>query len=204
MALFKKKKDNVNEEVNKNEELRDMLSEAYDDIMKNGVQQDNNAEKADNSKNSAPVDLSNEIFEMNVRKFQKEKNQENLLAVLRMLPGRKFIVPSISNMDESIERDGDKIKLKEGVVLNPALLTAKDGKVFIPLFTKEKEMVQKSPSGINLRMKFEQCVSMVFNDKNPIWAVVINPFTDNMIIGEDLLRQMFVPVEKEENKKSNQ
>lgn len=201
MALFKKKKndENIQETTENNEELRDIISDAYDDIMKNGIHREE-TQKQENTVPAGGADINNEIFEMNVRKFMKEQNQENLLAVLRMLPGRKFIVPSISNMKDSIERDGDKIKLKDGVVLNPALLTAKDGKVFVPVFTKEKEMVQKSPSGINLRMKFEQCVSMVFNDKNPIWAIVINPFTDNMILGEDLLKQMYVRADDKKDK----
>ena len=39
---------------------------------------------------------------------------------------------------------------------------------------------------------------MVYDEKNPVEAVVINPFTENMIIGIDLLKMVFKEKKKEE------
>ena len=64
--------------------------------------------------------------------------------------------------------------------------------------TDEESMVQKSPSGVLLKLNFEQCVTVVYDEKNPVEAVVINPFTENMIIGIDLLKMVFKEKKKEE------
>lgn len=200
MALFKKNKDQEDVKVEKDSKnessLKEEISDAYDDIMNN--RRDNKPEEPAAEQNTqGEADFENVIFKANVKKFVENKTQENLLAVLKMLPGRKFLLPSASNMEDPFEKVGNELKLKEGAVINPALLTAKDEKVFLPIFTDENEMTQKSPSGVILKFNFEQCVSIVYNEQNPVWAVVINPFTDNMIIGNDLLRMVFKEKKKE-------
>ena len=77
-------------------------------------------------------------------------------------------------------------------------MTSTDKKVFLPIFTDEESMVQKSPSGVLLKLNFEQCVTVVYDEKNPVEAVVINPFTENMIIGIDLLKMVFKEKKKED------
>lgn len=192
MGLFKKNKKNetvVDEPVKQEDTLKDEISKAYDEIMANGVQGDKQEEKkAEPMPNG---NFENEIFKAKVKAFKEKKTQETLLDVMKMLSGRRFLLPSVSNMKEPFEKAGDRMQLKKGAILNPALLTAKDEKVFLPIFTDEQSMTQKSPSGVILKFAFEQCVSIVYDKKNPVCAVVINPFTENMIIGEDLLRMVF-------------
>ncbi|MCD8180520.1 MAG: SseB family protein [Firmicutes bacterium] len=201
MALFKKNKKNVAEEesVKKDDALRDDISKAYDDIMTNGLPNENE-EKKESEKKPEPaggVSFETEVFKSKIKQFREKKTQETLLDVIKMLPGREFLLPSVSNMKEPFEKADGKIKLKKGAAFNPALLTSKDNKVFLPIFTDEQSMKQKSPSGVILKFKFEQCVSIVYDEKNPVWAVVINPFTENMIIGDDLLKMVFKPKKKE-------
>ena len=116
-----------------------------------------------------------------------------------MLSGRKFLLPSVCNVEDPFEKlENGNVRLKEGTVFNPAFLTSTDKKVFLPIFTDEESMVQKSPSGVLLKLNFEQCVTVVYDEKNPVEAVVINPFTENMIIGIDLLKMVFKETKKEE------
>ena len=141
----------------------------------------------------------NEVFKSKVKAFKQERNQQNLIAVLKMLSGRKFLLPSVCNVEDPFEKlENGNVRLKEGTVFNPAFLTSTDKKVFLPIFTDEESMVQKSPSGVLLKLNFEQCVTVVYDEKNPVEAVVINPFTENMIIGIDLLKMVFKEKKKEE------
>lgn len=200
MGLFNKKKKDTEASapIMQDDALKDEISKAYDEIMAGGAEETRGEQPAA-AENSAQIgDMSDELFKSRIQAFKAEHTQENLLAVIKMLPKRQFVLPSVSNMEEPVEKDGDKARLKEGAVLNPALLNSKDGKVFLPIFTSDKEMTQKSPSGIVLKLPFEQCVGIVYDEKNPVKAVVINPFTDNMIIGEELLRQVFIPKKKDE------
>ena len=199
MGLFKKKKkEKVNEETIKHDDaLRDDISKAYDEIMANGV----GGEKTEETPKQEPQPqgyFETEVFKSKIKNFKEKKTQEALIEVIKMLPGRRFLLPSVSNMKEPFENVNGEMKLKKGAVINPALLTAQDKKVFLPIFTDEQAMTQKSPSGIMLKFSFEQCVSIVYDEKNPVWAVAINPFTENMIIGEDLLKMVFKKQKKED------
>ena len=199
MAIFKKNKKEETKKVSTQEdnELKDEISKAYDEIMSG-----NKEEKAEEQPQQAPKDdiaFENEVFKSKVKAFKQERNQQNLIAVLKMLSGRKFLLPSVCNVEDPFEKlENGNVRLKEGTVFNPAFLTSSDKKVFLPIFTDEESMVQKSPSGVLLKLNFEQCVTVVYDEKNPVEAVVINPFTENMIIGIDLLKMVFKEKKKDE------
>jgi len=198
MAFFKRKKSekNTEKETNvTNDALKEDISKAYDEIMAKGT-----AEEKPEQPQAVPTgNFESEVLKSKIKTFKEKKSQESLFDVIKLLPGRQFLIPSVSNMKEPFENVNGEVKLKKGAVLNPALLTGNDQKVFLPIFTDEQAMVQKSPSGAVLRFTFEQCVSIVYNQKNPVCAIVINPFTENMIFGEDLLRMAFKEQKKEEN-----
>lgn len=196
MGFFRKKKQEKPAEKNtvKDDALKEDISKAYDEIMSNGTDADKQEETSSAAQNN---DFENELFKTRVKIFKEKKTQETLNEVIKLLPGRKFLVPSVSNMKEPFENIDGKIKLKQGAVFNPALLTGTDKKVFLPIFTDEEAMVQKSPSGVILRFSIEQCVGIVYNKKNPVAAIAVNPFTENMVIGEDLLRMVFQEKTKE-------
>lgn len=200
MAIFKKnKKEEITKNTTENDnKLKDEISKAYDDIM--------NADKTHNEENSVGSekqnDFDNEVFKSRIKAFKQERNQQNLLAILKLLQGRVFLLPSVSNMEEPLEKTENGVKLKQGASFNPALLTGGDNQVFLPIFTDEAAMTQKSPSGVVLKMKFEQCVTIVFDEKNPVAAVTINPFTENMVIGMDLLKMIFKEKKQDDEKQS--
>lgn len=199
MAIFKKNKNNEEETKTvsaQDAELKDEISKAYDEIMSG-----NKEEKTEEQPEKQPDDIAfeNEVFKTKVKAFKQERNEKNLLAVLKMLSGRKFLLPSVCNVKDPFEKlENGNVRLKEGTVFNPAFLTSSDKKVFLPIFTDEESMVQKSPSGVLLKLNFEQCVTVVYDEKNPVEAVVINPFTENMIIGIDLLKMIFKEKKTEE------
>lgn len=198
MAFFKRKKSekNTEKETNvTNDALKEDISKAYDEIMAKGTTE----EKSEQPQATPTGNFESEVLKSKIKTFKEKKSQESLFDVIKLLPGRQFFIPSVSNMKEPFENVNGEMKLKQGAVLNPALLTGNDQKVFLPIFTDEQAMVQKSPSGVVLKFTFEQCVSVVYNQKNPVSAIVINPFTENMIFGEDLLRMAFKEQKKEEN-----
>lgn len=198
MGLFKKNKKKENEThetVNKDDALRNELSDAYDELTSGGAKNES-ADGGEVKEQPAAGDFNTEILKTRIKIFKDKKNQESLIELLKLLPNREFLLPAVANMPEPFEKVGDKMKMKEGAALNPALLTSKDNKVFLPVFTDETSMTRKSPSGIMLKFKFEQCVGIVYDKSNPVCAIVLNPFTENMIIGEELLRMIFKPAEK--------
>ena len=127
MGLFKKKKKStVNEEtVKRDDALRDDISKAYDEIMANGV----GGEKREETPKQEPQsqgDFETEVFKSKIKNFKEKKTQEALVEVIKMLPGRRFLLPSVSNMKEPFENVNGEMKLKQGAVINPALFTAQD------------------------------------------------------------------------------
>ena len=155
MGLFKKKKlENTPEEtVNQNDTLKEDISKAYDEITAKSTSDEKQEEGDEGAKGG---EFENELFKSRIKIFKEKKNQEALNEVMKLLPGRKFLVPSVSNMKEPFDNSDGKIQLKKGAVFNPALLTGTDKKVFLPVFTDEEAMVQKSPSGVILRLSIEQ------------------------------------------------
>lgn len=195
MGLFKKKvKAEVKNDTSseRNDELKEDISKAYDELMSGGESEQTIPEPS--AEKNAGFEM--EILKTKINDFRDKKSQEALFDVLKLLPGKEFLLPSVSNEKEPFENVDGKMKLKKGAVLNPALLTAQDKKIFLPIFTDEKSMTQKSPSGVVLRFRFEQCVDIVMNKENPVGAIVINPFSENMILGDDLLKMAFKKVEK--------
>ena len=202
MGLFgKKKKEETTYETERlDSEMRDELSKAYDELM-SGEAKTDEAEDAPKENTVDAADFENEVFKAKIRKFKEAKTQETLVDVIQLLAGRKFLLPSVSNMKNPFENKNGKPVLKKGAVLNPALLSSQDKKTYLPIFTDNDAMKQKSPSGVVLQFNFEQCVGIVYNKKNPVQAIVINPFTENFILSEELLKQVFKEVDKQtENK----
>ena len=196
MGLFskKKKEEPINEQERLDEDMRDDISKAYDELISGGS--DNTAETEESKKTTAPEgSFEAELIKSKINTFKEKKTNEALSEIFKAIAGKKFFVPSIANMKEPYEIVDGAVKLKDGVKLSPALLTA-NKTMYLPIFTDEKSIVQKSPSGINIQYSFEQCVGIVYNKKNPIKAIVINPFTENFIIGEELLKAVFKQVEK--------
>lgn len=196
MGIFNRKKNTEQHSDSErlDENLRDDLSKAYDELMSG----ENNTEEetTDNQQSAVPAgDFEAELLKSKIRTFKEKKTQGALIEVMKMLEGRKFYLPSVSNMKEPLENVNGEVKLKKGAVLNPALLTSKDKKTYLPVFTDEKSMVQKSPSGIVIQYNISQCIGIVYNKKNPVTAIVINPFTENFIIGEELLKSVFKKIE---------
>ena len=198
MALFGKKKreETTHETERLDSDMRDELSKAYDELMNGDASSgENEGEPKENTVDAA--DFENEVFKAKIRKFKEAKTQETLVDVIQLLAGRMFLLPSVSNMKNPFENKNGKPVLKKGAVLNPALLSSQDKKTYLPIFTDEDAMKQKSPSGVVLKFSFEQCVGIVYNKKNPVQAIAINPFTENFILNEELLKQVFKQVEKQ-------
>ncbi len=196
MGIFKKKKqDNPQTDAPKeqNDVLKDDISKAYDELISGDNEPADEPREPMGEQN---INLEMEILKSKIDDFKDKKTQESLFEVLKLLPGKEFLAPSVSNMKEPFENVDGQMKLKKDAVLNPALLTAQDKKIFLPLFTDEKAMTQKSPSGVILRFKFDQCLEIAANEDNPVSAIVINPFSENMILGEELIKTAFKRVEK--------
>lgn len=202
MGLFNRKKKEQKPEINEEERLdevtREDISKAYDELMKGNATPEGEKEPEINPETEpqSKEEFDNEVLKAKLRKFKETKSQETFAEIIQMIMGRNFLLPSISNMKEPMEKVNGKVRLKPGVILNPVLLASNDKTMYLPLFTDEKSMTQKSPSGINLQYKFEQCLGIIYNEKNQAKAIVINPFTENFILGEELLKKVFVKVDK--------
>ena len=201
MGLFsrKKKEEPENEKERLEENMRDDISKAYDELISGAAKTEKAQSTPEGSGEkitiTADPNLGAEIIKLKIKMFKEKKTNEALTEVFKAVSGKKFLVPSVANMKEPLEMKDGALKLKAGVKLTPALLSSNQT-TYLPIFTDEKSIVQKAPSGINLQYNFEQCVGIVYNKKNPVKAIVINPFTENFIISEQLLKAVFKQVDK--------
>lgn len=196
MGLFgkKKKEDAVNEQERLDKDMRDDISKAYDELISGGAREAEE-EKHEEEAPAFAGSMEAELIKSKIKTFKEKKTNEALADVFKIISGKKFFIPSVSNMKNPVEVKDGEIKIKPGATFSPALLTA-NKTTYLPIFTDEKSIVQKSPSGVNIQYTFEQCVGIVYNKKNPVKAIVINPFTENFTISEELLKAVFKQIDK--------
>lgn len=135
---------------------------------------------------NVPVD--NSVIKGLIDKFNADRNQENMQAVVECLqkPETLVCIPAqIMTTQENQEKlqKGGNVEIKGEMRINPMILTDKEGKKIFPIFSGEDtipEDVRKSTPKVN--MPFAQCINML-GTMTDVEAFVLDPFTANIRIG---------------------
>ncbi len=127
------------------------------------------------------IDVRNEKLEELVAAYAKEKTKEALNTLLNHLRTCRVLVPAMLN---------DK---KQPI---PAFLKSKEDVIYLPIYS-QKEQIPKEPKiPAIMNMPFLAVLQMANKPELEIKGIAVNPFTQNLILKEELIRRMDT-VEKE-------
>lgn len=123
---------------------------------------------------SMTLDVKNEDVEAQIELYLKEKTGENLNALIELMRTRRVLVPANLN-DE-----------KKPV---PCLINSPKNGMFLPIYTSKRRFRNLPRSEAVINMPFLATNNMVFQQDEKVSGIVINPFTQNLILNVQLVEK---------------
>ena len=136
--------------------------------------------------------LDNSQLEAIAAEFAKDRQKEKYAQVMEIVEKSVLLVPILKpqGLDEETQRmmqEGKAVKLPGNTAVNPCLLRKDDGGQVFPIFTSAAQIPQDKRSPAMLAMPFHVCLSMVMANRDHMEAMVLNPFTHNIVLPKEIL-----------------
>ena len=136
--------------------------------------------------------LDNSRLEALAAEFAKDRQKEKYAQVMEIVEKSVLLVPILKpqGLDEKTEKlmqEGKPVKLPGNAAINPCLLRKDDGGQVLPIFTSAAQIPRDKRSPAILAMPFHVCLSMVTANQDHVEAVVLNPFTHNILLPKAIL-----------------
>lgn len=136
--------------------------------------------------------LDNSRLESAVAEFAQDRQKEMYARVMGILEKSVVLVPVMQpqGLDEETQRmmkEGKPVQLPKDAKILPCLLRKETGEQALPIFTSAAQIPQDKKSPAVLAMPFHVCLSMVMANQNNVEAMVLNPFTHNMVLPKAIL-----------------
>lgn len=119
--------------------------------------------------------IANEKVEEAIREYAKERTKDNLSRVVNLLRPTSLYVPAMINEE------------KRPV---PYFLKNSEGDPYLAVFTSPEQASEDVKKKAVMLMPFTVCNGIVSNDQFALMGMVINPYTDNLILKTELVRQL--------------
>lgn len=121
------------------------------------------------------MEITNDRLEAAIKEYAAERTKENLSAVLNLLRPTKLLVPAM---------------LKAPNQPIPCFLKNNDGEQFLVVYTSKAQIPEEPKSQAVLSMPFPACNSVVVKPELQLSGMVINPFSDNLILKAELIQKL--------------
>lgn len=136
--------------------------------------------------------IDNAELEKRIAAFSQDRSKENFVKIMEQLEKSTILVPTmtpenISKEDMEQARRGKQIKLTKDAKFTPCLLKKETGEQALPIFSSQSQIPKEKASPAVLAMPFFSCVSMVMANAGKVEAVVLNPFTQSVVITKQVL-----------------
>ena len=136
--------------------------------------------------------LNNSQLEALAAEFSKDRQKEKYARVMEIVEKSVLLVPILKpqGLDEETQRlmqEGKPVKLPGNAAINPCLLRQDKGGQLLPVFTSPAQIPQDRKSPAVLAMPFQVCLSMVMANQDHVEAMVLNPFTHNIVLPKAIL-----------------
>lgn len=119
--------------------------------------------------------VSNRQAEAAIKEYMKEQTVENLTKVVNLLRTSGLIVPALVNEDKKPL---------------PLFLSNKNGEQFLAVFTGKEHAPDDMKETPAMVMPFPMCNSIVMQESFHLAGMVINPYTDNLILSPTLVKRL--------------
>lgn len=178
----------------KNTEATDVASEGADINANNetpingldGYVHANELESGDQPKDpNFTIDIKNELVEKMLNRYSEEKNVETLNMLISAVHTSRMLVPA--NLNDK----GQPV---------PCFIKNGDGDFYMPIYTNKEQIPQEPKSPVIMNMPYLNVNEMALRPEVNASGIVINPFTNNLILKRPLLEKIAsVEQERKEN-----
>ena len=136
--------------------------------------------------------LDNSQLEALAAEFVKDRRKEKYAEIMESIEKSALLVPILKpqGLDEETQKlmqEGKPVQLPRNASINPCLLRKDNGEKALPVFTSAAQIPQDRKSPAVLAMPFQVCLSMVMANREHIEAMVLNPFTHNIVLPKGIL-----------------
>lgn len=136
--------------------------------------------------------INNQALEEAIAAFAKDREQDKYVKVMELLEKSMVLMPAMppQNLDaetEKMMREGKPVQLSGESRIVPCLLRKESGEQALPIFSSPAQIPQDKKSPVVMALPFFACVSMAMANQEKIEAVVLNPFTHNMVLNKAVL-----------------
>lgn len=125
--------------------------------------------------NKITMEITNDKLEEAIQKYATERTKENLGMVLNLLRPTKLLVPAM---------------LKAPNQPVPCFLKGGTGEQFLAVYTSKEQIPAEPKSQAVLSMPFPACNDVVVKAELNLEGMVINPFTDNLVLKKELVEKL--------------
>lgn len=137
--------------------------------------------------------IDNSVLEAAAGEFVKDKSKESFVKVMELLEKAVLYLPAMmpENLDEETKKgimEGKAaVKLPKDAQIMPCLLKKDTGEQALPVFTSRQHIPEDRKPPAILTMPFFTCVAMAVANKEKVQAIVLNPFTQNITVPQQIL-----------------
>lgn len=134
----------------------------------------------------------NSKLEAAAEEFLKDRTKENFVKVMEIIERSIVFLPTLipENLDSATMeqvKEGKGIILPKNAQIMPCLLRKETGEKVLPVFSSAKQVPDDKRSPAILAMPFSTCVSIAMANQEKVQSIVLNPFTQNINIPEQIL-----------------
>lgn len=121
------------------------------------------------------MEITNDKLEAAIKEYATERTKENLSAVLNLLRPTKLLVPAM---------------LKAPNQPIPCFLKNNNGEQYLAVYTSKEQIPEEPKSQAVLSMPFPACNGVVVKPELKLTGMVINPFSDNLVLKTELIQKL--------------
>lgn len=136
--------------------------------------------------------IDNTQLEERIADFLKSKSNESFVKIMEQLEKSVVYLPAM--MPENLDKEttealktGRGAKLPKDAKVIPCLLKKENGEQALPVFSGPKHIPVEKRSPAVMALPFFTCVSMALANAEKVGAIVLNPFTNNIILPPQIL-----------------
>lgn len=136
--------------------------------------------------------INNTALEEAIAAFREDKEKDSYVKVMEILEKSIIIVPTmpLENLPPELveqQRGGKLIQIPKDAKIMPCLLQKDTGEKALPIFTSLNKIPPEKRSPAVIAIPFMSCVAMYMANRNEVAEIVINPFTEMMILTPAIL-----------------
>lgn len=121
------------------------------------------------------LEITNDKLEEAIKAYAAERTKETLSAVLNLLRPARLLVPAM-------------IKAPEQPV--PCFLKNNNGEQYLAVYTSKAQIPAEPKSQAILAMPFQTCNNIVVKPELNVAGMVLNPFSDNLVLKTELIQKL--------------